>query len=473
MKTRILLIFISLSTLAFGQTKEGKYSSKNFNTWSLGIDVGNVYVLGDLSSFASSKTGFELGFSGNLTKSFTSGLGLKAQVGAGNLSGSHVEDDLMFEGDYKTIALMLQLNLSNLTLTGRKVDRGVGILLDLGVGGISFKSSKYNLTTGDFIESTGVPAGSETRDWYMTAGLMGKFRLTEKVSFTVGSQANILIPNDQLDAVTDATFNGNQSDMYFYSYMGFSINLGEKRQSLEWTNPLDEMALEVEEISEKIEGMTNDMDNDGVVDAFDEDNYTPEGVFVDTKGRARDVDGDGVPDHLDLDPFSRKGAEVDENGREIDSDGDGVPDSQDLEPNTAPGALVNFQGKSIAVAMGGPNGMTGSAGGAVYLPSIYFETGKHFVTYANYERIAAVAKVLKANPNIRMRVIGHTDKNGTEESNITLGEKRAQAVVDHLIDIYGVDPSQVYAESKGEFELISNKVDEVNRRVDFVIIPPQ
>ncbi len=475
---RIILLFIFCFSLIFqgqAQVEHTKYSSKNYNNWSLGVNLGNTYVTAEASSFENSRVGFEVGFSGYAIKHFTSALGFKLQIGAGDMSGANNEDHTYFEGNYKQLSGLIQINLSNLSMTGKKKKRGVGLYLDIGAGGLMFNSkSWYDDAANTVLHETGIPPGEPTNEWLLTGGLSGKFRLSDKISLEIGSQANILQGdgNDFLDAHFENEFN-NHTDMFFYSYMGISVGLGEKRESIEWTNPLDEMAMEVTEISEKIEGMTNDMDNDGVVDAFDEDNYTPEGVFVDTKGRARDIDGDGVPDHLDMDPFTRKGAEVDENGREIDSDGDGVPDSQDLEPNTAPGALVNFQGKSIAVAMGGSTGLAGGAAGNAYLPSIYFETGKHFVTYANYERVAAIAKVLKANPNIRMRVIGHTDQNGTEEANITLGEKRAQAVVDHLIDIYGVDPTQIFAESKGEFELISNKVDEVNRRVDFVIIPPQ
>ena len=66
----------------------------------------------------------------------------------------------------------------------------------------------------------------------------------------------------------------------------------------------------------KIDGFTDDADNDGVSDAFDKSPNTPLGVAVDGSGNALDVDMDNVPDYRDADPFSNRGAQVDENGVE-------------------------------------------------------------------------------------------------------------------------------------------------------------
>jgi outer membrane protein OmpA-like peptidoglycan-associated protein len=83
-----------------------------------------------------------------------------------------------------------------------------------------------------------------------------------------------------------------------------------------------------------------------------------------------------------------------------------------------------------------------------------------------------IAKVLIANPALRVTVIGHTDATGREATNLQLSQQRAQAVLAQLIEL-GVDSRRVSHEGRGGSEPIaSNDTGEgraVNRRVDFLI----
>ncbi len=62
-----------------------------------------------------------------------------------------------------------------------------------------------------------------------------------------------------------------------------------------------------------------------------------------------------------------------------------------------------------------------------------------------------VADVLYQDPNLRIRVVGHTDSKGSDEYNQRLSERRAQATADYLIS-QGVAASQVQVEGRGESE---------------------
>ena len=42
-------------------------------------------------------------------------------------------------------------------------------------------------------------------------------------------------------------------------------------------------------------------------------------------------------------------------------------------------------------------------------------------------------EILRANPTVKVRIEGHTDSNGTPESNLVLSQARAQAVLDALV----------------------------------------
>ena len=217
-----------------------------------------------------------------------------------------------------------------------------------------------------------------------------------------------------------------------------------------------------------------DSDGDGVSDAFDGDNNTPEGVAVDGKGNALDVDMDGVADYLDEDPFTARGVQVDAKGRELDSDKDGVANSVDMEPNTPSGATVNFKGQEIRGAKD------------AFMPSVYFDFNSSTVSYANYERLASVAALLQANPSYTLKVIGYADSVGNSENNHKIALRRANAVIDALVNMFSVDASRLSAQSKGEDaplanesvkvsettsdgQVISNNLSRMNRRVEFVI----
>jgi outer membrane protein OmpA-like peptidoglycan-associated protein len=83
-----------------------------------------------------------------------------------------------------------------------------------------------------------------------------------------------------------------------------------------------------------------------------------------------------------------------------------------------------------------------------------------------------VAGVLRDDPNLRIRVIGHTDSVGSETYNQQLSERRARATADYLI-AQGVASSQVTIEGRGESDpRTSNSTADgraQNRRVEIYL----
>lgn len=74
----------------------------------------------------------------------------------------------------------------------------------------------------------------------------------------------------------------------------------------------------------------------------------------------------------------------------------------------------------------------------------------------------------------RIRVVGHTDNVGSRESNITLSQKRADAVVQYLTTTYGFDRDRFVVEGKGpDIPVGSNDTEEgkaKNRRTEFQLL---
>ena len=66
----------------------------------------------------------------------------------------------------------------------------------------------------------------------------------------------------------------------------------------------------------------------------------------------------------------------------------------------------------------------------------------------NYSGLNIVANFLKENPNVSVKVEGHTDNIGSKEYNQNLSERRAQAIANYLID-KGVEKERVTTEGFG------------------------
>jgi peptidoglycan-associated lipoprotein len=81
------------------------------------------------------------------------------------------------------------------------------------------------------------------------------------------------------------------------------------------------------------------------------------------------------------------------------------------------------------------------------------------------------AEILKQNPNATLVIEGHCDERGTNEYNLGLGERRAQAAKDYLTRL-GVDASSLSIISYGEERPSAMGHDEAdwakNRRAEFV-----
>jgi peptidoglycan-associated lipoprotein len=82
------------------------------------------------------------------------------------------------------------------------------------------------------------------------------------------------------------------------------------------------------------------------------------------------------------------------------------------------------------------------------------------------------AALMRANPNVALRVDGHADERGTVEYNLALAEQRAQAAKAYLVAL-GIDASRVDTISRGETQPLDAGHDElawaINRRAHFVV----
>ena len=101
-----------------------------------------------------------------------------------------------------------------------------------------------------------------------------------------------------------------------------------------------------------------------------------------------------------------------------------------------------------------------------------FAKGKADLTDDSKIALHDLAKVMKQNPELRLRIEGHTSVEGDAAVNQKLSEARAQAAVEFLVNKEGIDASRLEAVGKGSSELKDpeNPTYDVNRRTEFEIL---
>ena len=102
---------------------------------------------------------------------------------------------------------------------------------------------------------------------------------------------------------------------------------------------------------------------------------------------------------------------------------------------------------------------------------INFDTGKSTIKQESRTIIDQIAEMMKANPDLKISVEGHTDNVGNPKSNKTLSVERAKAVV-AAITAQGIDAKRLSSSGHGQDKPIAdNKTEEgkaKNRRVELV-----
>lgn len=142
----------------------------------------------------------------------------------------------------------------------------------------------------------------------------------------------------------------------------------------------------------------------------------------------------------------------------VDSDGDGIMDDVDQCPNTPAGTRVDSVGCALVVTQ------IASIKLKVNFPFDSAVVGDQY-----FSDVSELAAFLKRFEDLQVNVEGHTDSSGPESYNQQLSQRRAQAVVDLLVNEYGVSSDRLGATGYGESQPVAdNDTKEgriANRRV--------
>ena len=124
----------------------------------------------------------------------------------------------------------------------------------------------------------------------------------------------------------------------------------------------------------------------------------------------------------------------------------------------------------VADAAAFSNDLKGTGHAAV--DGIYFDTAKAVLRPESTPALQEVAKLLAADPALKLWVVGHTDSVGAIDANLRLSQARAEAVVAALTSAHGVAPDRLKGYGVGPLAPVASNASEdgraKNRRVELV-----
>ena len=103
---------------------------------------------------------------------------------------------------------------------------------------------------------------------------------------------------------------------------------------------------------------------------------------------------------------------------------------------------------------------------------IYFDVNKDVVKPESYGTLKEISAILNEVPDVKVKIIGHTDADGDDSKNKDLSKRRAASVKAELVKTFGVNTDRLEIDGMGESQPVApndtpvNKA--VNRRVEFI-----
>ncbi len=287
------------------------------------------------------------------------------------------------------------------------------------------------------------------------------FKITKQLNIALEHQAMVSL-NDNIDGHVYA----RNVDVPHYTNLkiNFNINPKEGVEPLYWVNPLTYSMKDIAELKKRNPLMMKDADGDGVVDQLDEEPDTPKGCPVDVKGRRLDSDGDGVYDCDDDQPYTPHDLvdKVDDKGYAAEPEKPCCITAEDIKN------------------MGRAEGWYEKGGGNItnnttmkladwFLPMIHFDLDKCYLKNESKAQLHHVARVMKDHPEVRILVIGHTDRLNNNAYNQVLSYNRARTSVEYLVNVYGISRDRLVIQYGGEESPLvdTNSSSYINRRVEF------
>ena len=110
--------------------------------------------------------------------------------------------------------------------------------------------------------------------------------------------------------------------------------------------------------------------------------------------------------------------------------------------------------------------------GKLVTRGILFDVNSDKIKSESYGVLKEIGTVLKENPAVKVKIIGHTDADGDDAKNLDLSKRRAASVKNALSTEFGIEASRLETDGKGETQPSDPNTTPQgkanNRRVEFI-----
>ena len=416
----VALVLLVQPLLVQGQGNTG------FNRFSLGIQGGVVLPFTDIEQrdYLRVFEEFSLGGSVLAEYHFTPVFSLRGSFLLGQLKASDETQNFNFESEFWEANVSGMLSLSKLLSPRWERNDRIDIYSILGAGLVSYRSKYFDSLNDELLGAYGYSEdGSEKEkrelDLAIPFGFGVRFYLTPSIDLSIESVYRFT-QTDKLDALSRYF---SRYDTYNFTNVGLIFHLGRNTRSMKWASPSVVMypgdVHRMEFITERI----NEVDRR--VDQLDQ--------------RMAETTYD-----QDISQLRQQIQGIDKKQNEMDAR---VTSLAEAKP-------TSYASESSVAA----------------LLSVYFRLNSAAIDNYNYERIAAAARFMNANPQVSIELVGHADVTGPSAFNLTLSESRAQAVYNVLVNDFKIDSERLSIAYRGPDDPLSQQNLSINRRVDFIIL---
>ncbi len=407
-KVIILLIVFLNSFLGFTQDKEKTKKEKEYDVWSVELNVGQnkairpfapgYFTSDPLKYFNFSDINhFDIG----ARYMFSNYFGLKLDFAYDNISNQSKNGSLPFDNDQFRIGLQGVANIGRIL----KFESFTSRLGLLGHAGIQVSRFIVNDIPGIKLDED---------NGGVMIGLTPQFRITNSIVLTGDFT---IINNVRQHLSWDGDYSAqdnNLSGLMYNTSLGLTFDLSNKEKHADWyvetsnndlQNAIDENKKKLDEIESKLQ----DTDRDGVPDYLDKESNTPSGVAVNTKGQFIDTNNNGIADELE------------------------PKDGKD-------GLNTSLVSKEDAIKVLIEKGYV----------NVFYDLNKDQPNSGSTNNVYYIIKFLKEYPTAKAKFVGYADVRGNEEGNKDLSERRAKNLLNIAVDS-GVESSRL--------EILGNGVD--------------
>ncbi len=110
--------------------------------------------------------------------------------------------------------------------------------------------------------------------------------------------------------------------------------------------------------------------------------------------------------------------------------------------------------------------------GKIVSYGIQFDVNSDKLKPESFSTLKAIANIMAEDPSIKLKIVGHTDTDGDDVSNLDLSKRRGASVKNELVNKFSCDAARLETDGKGESEPVADNNSAMgkakNRRVEFL-----